>query len=172
MIYLIRHARPARTGLLLGRVDEPLAVQQIAPSRLPVTTVYSSPLRRARATAAALFPGCAITVLDELNEISAGVWDGLAWSEIETRWPALAAERLTDWWSALPAGAETRAAIALRAQVAWSRMVQGPLPAAVVAHAGINAFLAHAADGSQIETFRQEYLEVKALITDRVETHA
>lgn len=161
MIHLIRHARPVRTGLLLGRADVPLVDQPIAPSPLTVAAVYSSPLLRARMTAEALFPGHAITLLDDLTEIGGGLWDGLAWSEIETRWPDLAARRVQDWWSELPPGAEPRSAIEQRAQVAWTRIATGPRPAAVIAHAGINAFLAQLGDGSAIESFRQEYLEVK-----------
>lgn len=156
MIYLIRHARPARTGLLLGRVDEPLAKEPIAASALDVAAVYTSPLQRARATAAALFPRHDLIVIDDLTEIAGGEWDGLAWSEIEARWPALAAQRLEDWWSALPVGAETREAIEERATRAWQRITQGPRPAAVIAHAGINAFLANAGIA-----FVQDYLEVK-----------
>ena len=161
MIHLIRHARPVRPGLLLGRADVPLANQPIAPSPLIVAAVYSSPLLRARRTAEALFPSHKITLLDDLAEIGGGAWDGLAWSEIETRWPALAARRLQDWWSELPPGAEPRTVVEQRAQAAWARIATGPRPAAVIAHAGLNAFLAQLGDGSAIESFRQEYLEVK-----------
>ena len=161
MIYLIRHARPARTGLLLGRLDEPLSGEPIAPSAYAVNAVYTSPLRRARATAEALFPQHAIIALDELTEISGGVWDGLAWNQIEQWWPELAAQRLQNWWSALPPGAEPRAAIEQRARAAWQHIASRPRPAAVIAHAGINAFLAHTAEGVSVEAFRQEYLEVK-----------
>lgn len=54
----------------------------------PLDRVYTSPLGRAAATAAAL---CAEPVpLDGLMEISLGVWEGLTWKDVYARWEGVA----------------------------------------------------------------------------------
>ncbi len=162
MIHLIRHAAPAITGTMLGRSDPPRRDGFIEPCPLPVARVWSSPLRRARETAAGLFPHYEAQVLDDLAEIDLGDWNGLDWNEIETRWPADAARKLADWWAVTPPGGESRIDVERRAARAWIAVMDGPLPAAVVAHAGINAFLANLAAGVAVEGFEQSYLEVKS----------
>lgn len=51
----------------------------------PLDRVYSSPLDRARATAAVL---CAAppVVVEELMEISLGAWEGLTWGDVRAEW--------------------------------------------------------------------------------------
>lgn len=162
MIHLIRHAKPSITGVLLGRADVPLAEGVTGACGLEAAAVYSSPLRRARETADRLFPGREIIVMAELTEITLGEWDGLTWSEIDARWPDLAARKVEDWWSVTPPGGESRAEVERRAARAWITLADGPMPAAVVAHSGINAFLANLAGGAAVEDFQQGYLEIKS----------
>ena len=117
LIHLIRHAEPTLSGVFLGRADPGLRSR---PQRSSVTVqcVFSSPLRRARDTASALFPSCEMVVLQELTEISLGEWDGLTWEEIEGRDPDLAAQKLADWNHVTPPGGESYAAIEGRARAA------------------------------------------------------
>src|SRR5688500_109239 len=106
-VFLVRHAEPAVTGVMLGQCDPPLSDDgrlAAAALKLPVSVAYSSPLLRARETAEAL--DVPVEVLDDLAEISYGEWDGKAWSEIERSDPELAARKLRNWKGTTPPGAE------------------------------------------------------------------
>lgn len=161
MIHLIRHAEPAICGVLLGRLD-PSVAEAPQPSHLEVRSVFASPLKRALDTATSLFPLTNPTVLPDLSEISLGAWDGLTWAEIEQRDPLLASQKMHDWFGVAVPGGEDYAAILSRAAAALILIRQSPLPAAVVAHAGINAVLWQLLTGSPAVEFRQDYLEVKS----------
>jgi alpha-ribazole phosphatase len=161
LIHLIRHARPSITGLILGRTDLPLAAP-VPPSILNVQAVYSSPLARARRTAEQMFPGHAITLDPGLAERDMGDWDGLPWTEIETRWPTQAAAALQDWFAFTPPNAEPWTRFTGRVQQAWHSIPrQGDV--AIIAHAGVNAVLSNLIAGSNLTAFRQHYEEVTTL---------
>jgi broad specificity phosphatase PhoE len=104
VIVFVRHGEtaPNRKGLLLGRSDPPLTdrgrhqadeLAQLLAVLEPVS-VLSSPLGRARATAAPLAAaaGRAVEVDDRLVEIDYGEWDGQPLAdltaEVVTRWRA------------------------------------------------------------------------------------
>jgi broad specificity phosphatase PhoE len=55
----------------------------------PIRTIYSSPLRRARATAELIAAPQRLSVIveDGLVEADVGTWSGLTWEEVEHRWP-------------------------------------------------------------------------------------
>jgi broad specificity phosphatase PhoE len=96
MITFVRHGETAhnRDGRLQGRVDLELSergIEQAAwvASRFaaaPVAAVYSSPLQRARQTAAAIAEACgaAVEVDDRLIELDYGEWDGKPLAEMRT----------------------------------------------------------------------------------------
>jgi broad specificity phosphatase PhoE len=79
------------------RPDSELAKAGLAQARAagetlrayPVAAVYSSPLRRARATASVIAErlGVPVEVEPGLVEADVGVWAGLSWEEVERRWP-------------------------------------------------------------------------------------
>lgn len=60
-------------------------------TRLPVASVYTSPLRRAYTTAAILAEPHKLEaqVVNDLIEIQLGDWQGLHFNEIKQRWPEL-----------------------------------------------------------------------------------
>lgn len=159
MIHLIRHARPAKTGILWGSVDVPL-VAIPSPSPLRVRSVFASPLRRALDSATALFPLVSPLILPELTEISLGEWDGKTWAEIVQRDAAAAERKLEDWFGFTPPGGEDYHAILARAHAALHIIQRAPHPAAIVAHVGINAILWQLLTGAPSVQFRQDYLEV------------
>lgn len=164
MIHLIRHARPADAGLMLGQYDSPLADDAtVTPLGIEVARVYASPLQRALRTAERCFPDAQLVVLAELAEISHGEWDGKSWSEIEAGWPEIAAAKLHDWTGVAAPGGEAWPEFAARVADAWATIRSGPLPCAIVAHAGVNAVLAQLIDGQDPAGFRQEYHEVISL---------
>lgn len=86
-VFLIRHPRPlVEPGLCYGRLDvdceDPLPVA----ARLqlpPATTIFSSPLRRARRLAEALGPRIRLDA--RLSEIDFGDWEGRRWDDIDRR---------------------------------------------------------------------------------------
>ena len=143
-IYLIRHGLPDFPDgkrMCLGVTDIPLGPEGLAQAREmasrlpPVTAVYSSPLLRARQTAAAI--GQDVTVIEDLREMDAGAWDGLTFEEIRLRYPELYAARGTNP-NLLPPGAEDHAAGLRRFRAALEKIAREcPGDAAVVAHGGV-----------------------------------
>jgi broad specificity phosphatase PhoE len=101
-LLLARHgatrANLARPYILEGlRPDSELAGVGFAQARaagealrtFPVGTIYSSPLRRARATAGVIAErlGVQVEIEPGLAEADVGLWAGLSWQEVERRWP-------------------------------------------------------------------------------------
>ncbi len=160
LIHLIRHAEPTISGVMLGRADPPARTLP-AKSELAVKAVFSSPLRRARETALALFPEQGITIVNDLAEVSLGEWDGLSWEEIERRDPELAQRKLEDWFAVTAPGGEAAEEISRRATAALELIREASAPVAVVGHLGMNAFLWNLLTGAPSAAFTQKYLEVK-----------
>src|SRR5262249_18072952 len=139
-LFLVRHAEPALTGVLLGQCDPGLSDAgrgQALSLALDVRIVYTSPLRRAVETATLMARGAPIEIVDDLREITFGSWDGLTWAEIEAANPKLAAQKLADWQAVTPPGGEHWSNFASRIRRAFDRIASGIRPAAVVAHAGV-----------------------------------
>jgi len=100
-ILLVRHGQTNSnvTGFYMGWSDEDLndagytQVRRLSSrlASLPITSVYTSPLRRAYATAEILAEPHQLEprVLDELIEMRLGDWQGLHMDEIKRRWPGL-----------------------------------------------------------------------------------
>ena len=100
-LVLLRHAPTAynASGRLQGSLDIPLAdagrlAADAAAGALvrrygAGLRVVSSPLARARDTAAAVAraAGVELALEDALTQRRYGVWEGLTWDEIERRWP-------------------------------------------------------------------------------------
>jgi len=96
-IILIRHAETELAGRFCGHSDPDLntageeqlasTVQQIA--SLGIQRILSSDLRRALRTAQAISQhiGAEVELRPGLREIHFGLWEGLSWAEIETRFP-------------------------------------------------------------------------------------
>jgi broad specificity phosphatase PhoE len=99
-LLLIRHAVTDMAGRFCGHSDPELngrGQQQSAGlmealSAHNIRRVYTSDLRRARQTAAAIAKHFAIELYERpgLREIYFGRWEGLSWDEIETEDPVLA----------------------------------------------------------------------------------
>ncbi len=98
MLILVRHGESTGNadGLLLGRIDAPLTVRGLAQARAlgPLVAgaarVISSPLARARATAAALGTGLPVEIDDRWVEVDYGEFDGMPLgsvpAEVWARW--------------------------------------------------------------------------------------
>lgn len=137
-MFLVRHAEPALTGVMLGSTDPPLAAGAQIP-HVDAAIIYSSPMRRAMETAVRM--GAPVEVVDDFREISFGVWDGRRWSEIEAKYPDLARRWIENWQQVTPPGAEPWLDFTARVTRAVERIKHGPQPAAIVAHAAVNAVI-------------------------------
>src|SRR4051812_46155570 len=98
-LYMVRHGQTeaSRENRFSGSSDPPLTAvgeamaQQFAEAYAPLgwAAIYSSPMLRARQTAAALarLTGLEVTIEDGLKEIEYGDWEGLRQDEVKARWP-------------------------------------------------------------------------------------
>ena len=99
-LHFVRHAATDMAGTFCGHSDPPVNAvgqQQIVEllQRLRgdrYDAVYTSDLRRAHTTAAALAEDFSIPCIERsaLREIDFGLWEGLTWGEIEARDPGYA----------------------------------------------------------------------------------
>ena len=89
-VILIRHGQTAGNAALryIGRTDEPLSEEGVALAKQigadsEVRRVYVTPLRRTQQTAAILFPAAQQIVVDDLQEIHFGDFEGRSYTEME-----------------------------------------------------------------------------------------
>ena len=155
MILLARHGRTADNaeGRILGRRDPPLdragreeaKALAAAVAGVSVSALWTSPLRRARETAAVVgeATGLVPVVLDDLVESRRGTWEGRPFAELVADEPeAFAAFERGDPAFAFPGGESLREQVE-RTRAALDAIARGPRPALAVAHAGtIRAALA------------------------------
>ena len=144
-IYLIRHGMPDFPDgkrMCLGSTELPLNREGFAQAARAAEllkgrdfTLYSSPLLRAVQTARAF--GRPVHILEDLQEMDAGEWDGLSFDVIRQRYPELYAARATDKTIPLP-GAEDNAAGLRRFRGAVTAAAEAaPGDLAIVAHGGV-----------------------------------
>lgn len=143
-VYLIRHAMPdipiGERWCIGGRTDLPLgdlgrlqaALLSFQPELKSLSAVFCSKLIRARETALPLSP--APRAMSGLEEQDMGEWDGLPFSEIKARFPALYAAREQNA-DLLPEGAESGEALRGRMKDAVYRCLNESVgDIAVVSH--------------------------------------
>ncbi len=166
-LILVRHAAAEGDGRFQGQLDVPLTdggrgqlcclVEKL--SRYPIQDIYTSDLKRARETAAAVGKKRRLSVKSraEFREMGFGEWQGRSWEEIEKRFPQLASE----WMNRFPRlqipGAERFAHFRKRVEGAFQRIVAGHRRQCVlvVTHAGvIRTFLAEALSMKERDMFR------------------
>jgi broad specificity phosphatase PhoE len=145
-VYLIRHGETAWNldQVFRGRADIPLSERGQQQAQLlgqalaerPVAAVYSSPLSRARETAAPLAEELGLEVLvdERLVDMSFGEWEGLSVTDVEQRWP-----ELHEVWTRTPAafsapGGETLSAVLARSRAAFEEISERHPVAAIVSH--------------------------------------
>lgn len=149
ILYCVRHGETLAnaSGRIQGQTDSPLSelgrrqCQAVAESLVgqPIEVVYASPLQRAldSATCVAERLGVTLHVEPRLMEIHAGVFQGLSWPEIESRYPAEAARwKSHDPDFRIPQG-ESRRELMRRAGDAFAAVREaGHAQAVIVAHGG------------------------------------
>jgi broad specificity phosphatase PhoE len=140
VILLIRHGQTAANaaGLLLGRDDPPLTdlgrrqAQALADTASGVARVVTSPLRRARETAAAFGPGVPVEVDERWTELDYGEFDGRPHGEVPSEtWRLWRGDP-----SFAPPGGESLTALGVRVREACDDLggSAGEADVAVVSH--------------------------------------
>ncbi|NLN07202.1 MAG: histidine phosphatase family protein [Firmicutes bacterium] len=181
MIYLLRHAETllerSEKIFLGGRSNPPLSPAGIrqakalasALSGRELEAIYCSDLRRSRQTAAIIAQkhGLKPRVCTALREIGLGEWEGLAFTEVQNRYPREFRERGEKIVTYRPPGGESFADLAQRVLPAFQRIVaetRGNI--AIVGHAGVNrVIICHVQqlDLKQLFGIRQEYGHVTVI---------
>ena len=145
-VVLIRHGETAwnRDEVFRGRADVPLSERGREQARLlagalagrAIEAVYSSPLSRARETAApvAEAKGLEVVVEDRLVDMSFGEWEGVPRAEVEERWVELYEMWVRDPGGFRAPGGESLADVLARAWPAMEEIAGRHGVAAVVSH--------------------------------------
>lgn len=109
-IYLIRHAEAQGNAeeFFQGSINTDLTEKGRNQLRflserfrkVPISAIYSSPLRRAMDTAEAINRYHALTIQQDsqLREIHGGAWEGLPWSELPQKFPTQYAQWTERMW--------------------------------------------------------------------------
>lgn len=175
--YLIRHAEPDLPGgekMYLGqRCDLPLSPRGHAQAAqlaqhfqsVPLDTVYTSPLLRARQTAEPIAAGGrALHVVSDLCELSAGEWDGLSFAEVRARYPQYFAPGMV--FSCPPGGESDEQGLERARRVLAQIERETPHSALIVAHAALIRLLLCALLGrplSEKKQLRQKHAAISVL---------
>ncbi len=149
-LWWVRHAPVTARGLA-GRRDVPAdlsdraALERLA-RFLPEAPIFTSPLLRTRATAAAIAgTRPVLPPVAGLREFDFGAWEGLTPAEIAARDPALSRRFWTDPSTAAPPGGESWSEVAARVDAALGAKVlpvlhrRGAQEAVIVSHFGVIA---------------------------------
>ena len=169
-VFLARHGETAwsRDGRYQGQSDPPLSSHGISQAlqlagvmrAKNITSVVSSPLRRARHTAAIVAKALRLdppAIDPNLIEIAYGAWEGLTQNEVKSRWPDL----LRTWKRApltvgFPEG-ETLTGVQWRVQTALALRLrpEGSSPILLVGHSVWIRLALMQACGLSAEDFRR-----------------
>jgi len=147
-IYLMRHGRTRLTGTFCGSSNPPLTARGRAEARSAARTLstasidlcISSPQRRAQETARIVCRQLSVRLVTHplLKEFRFGAWEGLAFREIEKKWPKLAQAWLMDPTRVRIPKAETFASLKKRVRrfLAYVKKQFPELNVLIVAHGG------------------------------------
>lgn len=150
-IYLVRHGLPDFPGgirLCIGHTDLPVSpvgrMQALLAAKFlddaDISAVFCSRLKRAVQTSE---PFGEAKIIDGLEEMNLGEWDGFSFDEIKTRWPELYEARGYDH-SIQPPGSETPQEAFLRFDSALRKILKGSTGnIVIISHASVmQTFLA------------------------------
>lgn len=159
-LYLLRHgatdANQRRPYVLQGQgTDGPLSQAGRTQARraaealahLPIHTVFASPLKRSRETAAIVAEphGAQVRVVPEITEVDVGEWEAMSWNAVMERYPEQYRRFMSDPAVFPYAGGESYADVARRVVPALEAILrEHDGHVAVVGHNVVNrVFLAH-----------------------------
>lgn len=122
VIYLMRHGKACLPNLIAGQSDHPLSPEGEAQMNawaeffapIPIDAIWTSPLARARQSAAIIakalnrpLPDEAVNIAPALMELSLGAWERLSKDEVRKKYPAEWAESSRDFINFAPPGGES-----------------------------------------------------------------
>ena len=164
VLYLMRHAQAGPGGLLIGQADYPLSLQGEVEAagwrdffrRHPVQAAWTSPLLRARRTAALALgeDGPEPVICPELIEVSLGRWEGLSSRQVRQEFPREWELRGQNPAGYAPPGGESYVDLAGRVLpvfTALRRQAQGLRSALLVAHRSVNQVILAAMESLPLE---------------------
>lgn len=149
-LLLVRHAETEHNAQARcqGQSDPPLSAEGLGQAAALATrlagceihAIYSSDLRRASETAAAIAAahGLAVHTDPRLREMAFGAWEGLTWAEIGERYPQEWAAWQADPLNVAPPGGETLTQVAARVRSVFEVIAErhSDRCVAVVSHGG------------------------------------
>ena len=151
-IYLIRHGQTAANNgkMFQGSLDYSLNPSGLAQAQklgeyfadIHLDAIYSSPMLRARMTAAAIATrkNMAYRTVSGLEEANFGQWEGMTFDEIYQRWPEQMDKFFMEPASWQPPGGESFAMVQQRALAAFQQILdrsEEGSAVAIVSHGGI-----------------------------------
>ena len=148
-IVFIRHGETDMAGRFCGHSDpdlNPAGESQAIrlaeeAAMLGIERIYSSDLRRASRTAAAIADriGIGVGYLPALREIHFGLWESLNWQEIEDRFPKEADRWLREFPLQSAPGGEAYAEFTARIEAVLLPFLEGAarMTTAIVTHRGV-----------------------------------
>jgi alpha-ribazole phosphatase len=146
-LWFVRHPKVSVSGICYGHADlkADFGDDELDAllGKLPrFGAVWSSPLSRCKRLAARVAERLALPLRtdDRLRELGFGAFEGLAWSEIETRFPEAYAAWMGDWQRTPPPGGETLSELTTRIADVLSVILSTDAAAEktlVVTHAGV-----------------------------------
>jgi alpha-ribazole phosphatase len=177
-LYMIRHGQTefSRENRFCGSIDPPLNDVGLrmaesfaaAYSDRSWDAIYSSPLQRARQTAAALVNRVGVDpILDEgLREIAYGEWEGMRHEEARERFPEAYAYWSADTASRSTPGGETAFQVAARAALVLERVKRDHPDGRVllVSHKATIRIMVCALLGMDVRLFRDRIAQAVAAV--------
>ena len=148
-IVLVRHSETDMVGKFCGHSDPDLnsagerqaicVAEEVA--TMGIERIYSSDLRRASRTAAAIGQRTGVNVeyLPGLREMHFGLWEDLSWQEIEDRFPDEANQWLREFPLRNAPGGEAYSSFTARVEASIAPILSGAASAAtaIVTHRGV-----------------------------------
>ena len=135
-IVLIRHGPTDRPGRLCGRTDVGLAADVVFPTAIglgAMDRVLISPAKRARQTAAGLFPGVALQEDPRFWEQDFGAWENVPYGDL----PDVGVLSRSDLADLAGPGGESFRDLVARVRPALRAAAPASGAIAIVAHAGV-----------------------------------
>ncbi len=182
MVLLVRHGqtRSNVTGFYMGWSEEDLddsgnsQVHRLSArlAGLPITSIYSSPLKRTHTSAMILSEPhhLPVQLSEDLAELRLGEWQGLHMDEVKARWPDLWQQSRIDPSEVTLPGGESFQQVSERAVRAFDRIVstnQGK-HALLVTHEIVVKVLAAHALGAPLSIYRRFEVSNASLTVVRV----
>jgi len=165
-VYLVRHAeveKPAAktyigsTDLCLNSAGVSHAGQlRERFSKLEIEAVYCSGLKRSRDTALIIAEGCGRTpvVVQELNEIDMGIWEGKTFEEVKEKYPDQFLRRGEDLLNYRVHGGESFRDVQERAMKALEDILDSTAGnVVVVTHSGVKRAMLASIEGVNIQEY-------------------